>query len=646
MNYKSHIYKFAVFFLLFVIGFIIYKQQIIYKERFQVKPVKPKFLKDPPIEEYKFVLSKNVQAQICNEFIFKQMSGRVSESEAVLRDRNLKGGGEIGWLRGYFVWMSTYPGVLSDKYPSIESDINIIKSIGASYMKFVYNNYDNWSTNWNELPTGLSISEWKEGTYKHMEELVVAFNNFKKKINCFGTSNNVDFKSIIKNMKRMRNILLNENINDAEINIYKKSIKNINDIFNKDSYGEREALTKTFKQDFMSLFGSNEIVVKPDKSDYRGFQNKTVSGKTCQKWTSQSPHNHNRTASNYPNKGIGDHNYCRNPDDHNTIWCYTTDSKKRWENCSIDNNTPFVLSQSHYKRKGTAKKIDNWILFIENTYNPTEGKDYNLLKNNNSKPEPDQSVETSLFNSLKIVSAGSYNAEQEQKNLPTFDIKDKGGYNLFRAVVVKPNIPVVSKSYSIKDSCQKEKEGIPLEMGNTPLILKNFARDTSAGSKNNRYDSSQYFGYPKLYIIENILEDGKNLNNKPKTYYLSYSGNTTRKTKNNPNVKPLYHIRAYNPISGKFDYAYDVGTTDSNSIVSLKVGRVDSSVDTSLFTIEPDVNEEKIALLSYGFRGYGENSGKNHYFYHKFDKSGRETESLSPINETTAKIWNLKKISV
>jgi hypothetical protein len=49
-------------------------------------------------------------------------------------------------------------------------------------------------------------------------------------------------------------------------------------------------------------------------------------------WTSQSPHKHTRTPEKKPNAGLVD-NYCRNPDGHKGIWCYTTDPKKRWEDC-------------------------------------------------------------------------------------------------------------------------------------------------------------------------------------------------------------------------------------------------------------------------------------------------------------------------
>ena len=73
---------------------------------------------------------------------------------------------------------------------------------------------------------------------------------------------------------------------------------------------------------------------------YRGCQNKTKSGKTCQKWTSQYPHRHSNTPAKKPNKGLGNHNYCRNPDNTSGgIWCYTTDSRKRWEYCSPKKET-------------------------------------------------------------------------------------------------------------------------------------------------------------------------------------------------------------------------------------------------------------------------------------------------------------------
>ena len=48
-------------------------------------------------------------------------------------------------------------------------------------------------------------------------------------------------------------------------------------------------------------------------TDYRGTQSTTETGKTCQRWDTQSPHSHSRTPQNYPNTGLVE-NYCRNPD--------------------------------------------------------------------------------------------------------------------------------------------------------------------------------------------------------------------------------------------------------------------------------------------------------------------------------------------
>ena len=72
------------------------------------------------------------------------------------------------------------------------------------------------------------------------------------------------------------------------------------------------------------------------QKDYRGPLQVTESGEQCQKWTEQYPHKHSRTEANYPEAGLGNHNYCRNPDDEPTgAWCYTNNPDKRWEHCGV-----------------------------------------------------------------------------------------------------------------------------------------------------------------------------------------------------------------------------------------------------------------------------------------------------------------------
>lgn len=61
---------------------------------------------------------------------------------------------------------------------------------------------------------------------------------------------------------------------------------------------------------------------------YRGTMATTELGYTCQKWSSQSPHQHTLLKTET-------HNYCRNPDNEPGLWCYTTDPKKRWDFCPV-----------------------------------------------------------------------------------------------------------------------------------------------------------------------------------------------------------------------------------------------------------------------------------------------------------------------
>ena len=86
----------------------------------------------------------------------------------------------------------------------------------------------------------------------------------------------------------------------------------------------------------------NEAILADNSSTYRGCQDETLSGKTCQKWTVQSPQTHTRTEANYPDAGVGDNNFCRNPDGESAIWCYTTDPATRWEHCEqlVELNVP------------------------------------------------------------------------------------------------------------------------------------------------------------------------------------------------------------------------------------------------------------------------------------------------------------------
>ena len=100
-------------------------------------------------------------------------------------------------------------------------------------------------------------------------------------------------------------------------------------------------------------------VHKHNGAYYRGTLNKTTQGYTCQNWTSQSPHNHSRTDRNFPNRGIGNHNYCRNPDGEHRIWCYTTNPGYRYDFCTNQQAYPlFDKSEAITTTRLESEKAD------------------------------------------------------------------------------------------------------------------------------------------------------------------------------------------------------------------------------------------------------------------------------------------------
>lgn len=67
---------------------------------------------------------------------------------------------------------------------------------------------------------------------------------------------------------------------------------------------------------------------------YRGLVTSTESGRTCQNWLDQHPHKIDIKPSK--ENGLGNHNFCRNPDESfKKPWCYTMDPTVEKEECEI-----------------------------------------------------------------------------------------------------------------------------------------------------------------------------------------------------------------------------------------------------------------------------------------------------------------------
>ena len=70
---------------------------------------------------------------------------------------------------------------------------------------------------------------------------------------------------------------------------------------------------------------------------YRGHISQTETGKLCQRWGLNSPHQHKyHDDKTFPDGSVeAAMNYCRAPDNDTVPWCYTEDRKVRWEYCDV-----------------------------------------------------------------------------------------------------------------------------------------------------------------------------------------------------------------------------------------------------------------------------------------------------------------------
>ena len=76
-----------------------------------------------------------------------------------------------------------------------------------------------------------------------------------------------------------------------------------------------------------------EVYYVANGEDYRGHVNVTETGLTCQKWSSQYPNAHEVALD--PAQGIGDHNYCRNPNSLERPGCFTTQPGGGYQFCNV-----------------------------------------------------------------------------------------------------------------------------------------------------------------------------------------------------------------------------------------------------------------------------------------------------------------------
>ncbi|NXU51713.1 HABP2 protein, partial [Turnix velox] len=90
-----------------------------------------------------------------------------------------------------------------------------------------------------------------------------------------------------------------------------------------------------------------------DSSTYRGRVNQAMSGRTCLNWNSHFLLDHpiNAFMEGADSHGIGEHNFCRNPDEDERPWCYIRKNHKvKWDYCDVSpcsgTDSPTTLSTS------------------------------------------------------------------------------------------------------------------------------------------------------------------------------------------------------------------------------------------------------------------------------------------------------------
>lgn len=123
------------------------------------------------------------------------------------------------------------------------------------------------------------------------------------------------------------------------------------------------------------LFPKNSnISIRFDTFDDLKNINETITGIECQNWTSTDPHDTSEyTETLYPDADLGNHNYCRNPDNRpEGPWCFTTDPDIKTEVCGTQNMSPIGKTNMSVKQCDiTDVPIQRWVHFAIVLFNKT-----------------------------------------------------------------------------------------------------------------------------------------------------------------------------------------------------------------------------------------------------------------------------------
>jgi len=84
-------------------------------------------------------------------------------------------------------------------------------------------------------------------------------------------------------------------------------------------------------------------------AEYEGLQSATLSGRKCKNWLSDGTYSP-------AVKGVGNHNYCRNPEgSKDKPWCFTMDPKVAWEYCTVSACSKDTLDTKPWTAPAGAK---------------------------------------------------------------------------------------------------------------------------------------------------------------------------------------------------------------------------------------------------------------------------------------------------